>query len=139
MSARRPAPVVFLTAYRGQPARLLTLVRRVAAGDRMAFIRLHTALEPQVTAIVQAQLGEDDRAAEVAAATFLEVWQSADGQTAPGTDVAGWISGIAARRVGEQQDPRTRSHPSDHGDSPDESLRALLRHRAGRRSPFRRG
>jgi hypothetical protein len=139
MIARRPAPVVFLTEYRGQPSRLLMLLRRVAAADQVAFTRLHIALAPEVTAIVHERLGDGVRADEVAAATFLEAWQSAELHTAPGTDVAGWITGIAARRAGEQDDPRTKSHPSHLGYSPEEALAALLGLRAARRSPFRRG
>ncbi|RSM68480.1 hypothetical protein DMB66_13410 [Actinoplanes sp. ATCC 53533] len=140
MIARAPATVVFLTEYRGQPSRLLMLLRRVAAADQAAFGRLYIALEPDVTTIVHERIGDDDRAAEVAAATFLEAWQTADLHTAPGTDVAGWITGIAARRAGEQDDPRTRSHPSDQGYSPALTLDALLDHpKPARRSPFRRG
>jgi hypothetical protein len=49
------------------------------------------------------------------------------------------ITGIAARRAGEQDDPRTRAHPSHRGESPGVALEALLDHRPVRRSPFRRG
>ena len=133
------APVVFLTEYRDRPSRLLTLLRRVSAGDQIAFGRLYLALEPDVTTVVQEQVGDDREAGEIAAATFLEAWQSADLHTAPGTDVAGWITGIAARRAGEQDDPRTRAHPSHRGESPGVALEALLDHRPVRRSPFRRG
>jgi DNA-directed RNA polymerase specialized sigma24 family protein len=133
------APVVFLTEYRDRPARLLMLVRRVVAADQIAFGRLYLALEPDVTAVVQKQVGDERQAGEIAAATFLEAWQSAEQHTAPGTDVAGWITGIAARRAGEQHDPRTRSHPSRHDYSPGVALAALLKHPPARRSPFRRG
>jgi DNA-directed RNA polymerase specialized sigma24 family protein len=132
-------PVVFLTEYRDRPSRLLTLLRRVSAGDQIAFGRLYLALEPDVTTVVQEQVGDDREAGEITAATFLEAWQSADLHTAPGTDVAGWITGIAARRAGEQHDPRTRSHPSRHDYSPGVALAALLEHPPARRSPFRRG
>jgi len=131
--------VVFLTEYRREPTRLLMLLRRSAADDRDAFTRLYHALAPDVYAIVHASL-DDDRAGEVAAATFLEAWHSADLHTAPGTDVAGWITGIAARRAEEQDDPRTRAHPSNHTSySPGETLAGLLQRRSMRRSPFRRG
>ena len=133
------ATVVFLIEYRGRPPRLLMLLRRVAAADQGAFARLYVALEPDVAAVVHRQLSDEERAGEVAAATFLEAWQYADLHTAPGTDVAGWITGIAARRAGEQDDPRTRAHPSHRGESPGVALEALLDHRPVRRSPFRRG
>ena len=133
------AAVVFLTEYRGQPSRLLMLLRRAAAADQAAFARLHLALEAEVTAVVHRLLGDAERADEVVAATFLEAWQCADLHTAPGTDVAGWIVGIAARRAGEQDDPRTRSHPSGHDHSPALELAALLDIRPARRRPFRRG
>ncbi|AGZ43838.1 hypothetical protein [Actinoplanes friuliensis] len=129
--------VVFLPEYRREPARLLRLLRRAAAADRDAFTRLYQALAPDVDAAVHVTLG-GERADEVAAATFLEAWQSADLHTAPGTDVAGWIIGIAARRAGEQDDPRVRSHPSQHTYSPGETLAGLLQRRDTRRSPFRR-
>ena len=115
MIARRPTPVVFLTEYRGQPSRLLMLLRRVATADQVAFTRLHIALAADVAAIVHERLGDDERADEVTAATFLEARQSADLHTAPGTDVAGWITGIAARRAGEQEDPRTKIAPVPPG------------------------
>lgn len=139
MIARSPATVVYLTEYRGRPARLLSLLRRVAAADQAAFGRLYIALAPEVATIVHERIGDGDRAVEVVAATFLEAWQTADLHTAPGTDVAGWITGIAARRAGEQDDPRTRSHPSQQDYSPVLTLDALLDHRPVRRSPFRRG
>jgi DNA-directed RNA polymerase specialized sigma24 family protein len=139
MTARGTAPVVFLTEYRDRPARLLRLLRRVAAADRVAFSRLYIALEPDVTAIVHEHLADDERAGEVTAASFLEAWQSADLHTAPGTDVAEWVTGIAARRAGEQDDPRTRSHPARQDRSPGVALEGLLGHRASRRAPFRRG
>jgi RNA polymerase sigma-70 factor (ECF subfamily) len=132
------AAVVSLSEYRGQPARLLMLLRRVAAGDQAAFARLHLAVEPEVTATVHRLLGAGDRADEVTAAAFLEAWQCADLHTAPGTDVTGWIVGIAARRAGEQDDPRTRSHPSGQDHSAGVVLAELLDHRPARRSPFRR-
>lgn len=133
------ATVVFLTEYRDRPSRLLMLLRRVAAADQAAFARLYTALEPDVTAIVAEQLADHERAGEVTAATFLEMWQSADLHTEPGTDVAGWITGIAARRAGDQDDPRTRSQPAHQVHSAVVALEALLRRRPVRRSPFRRG
>jgi DNA-directed RNA polymerase specialized sigma24 family protein len=131
--------VVFLTEYRDRPGRLLMLLRRVAVADQVAFARLHQALETDVATIVHEQLGDDHRAGEVVAATFLEAWQNADLHTASGTDVAGWITGIAERRAGEQDDPRTRSHPSQQGYSAGVALEALLERRPARRSPFRRG
>ncbi|MBB4762104.1 hypothetical protein ACFQFC_38735 [Amorphoplanes digitatis] len=138
--------VVFLTEYRREPTRLLMLLRRSAADDRDAFTRLYHALSPDVYATVHAALG-DDRVNEVTAATFLEAWHSADLHTAPGTDVAGWIIGIAARRAEEQDEPAEQwdgpgagaSHPSHASCSPREMLAGLLKRRTMRRSPFRRG
>jgi len=132
-------PVVFLTAYRTQPARLLMLVRRMAANDRDAFTRLYDALLPEVAATVRPLRADPALADEVIAATFVEAWQSADLHTAPGTDVATWIDGIAARRGGESDDSRTRSHPSNSGYPPGTELEALLDIRPpGRRAATRR-
>lgn len=130
--------VVFLTEYRREPARLLMLLRRSAAADRDAFTRLYHALAPDVHATVREVL-DGDRAGEVTAAAFLEAWHSADLHTAPGTDVAGWIIGIAARRAEEQGDPRSATHPSHDAHSHGETLAGLLQRRSMRRSPFRRG
>jgi RNA polymerase sigma-70 factor (ECF subfamily) len=130
--------VVFLTEYRREPARLLRLLRRSAAADRDAFTRLYQALAPDVHATVRAVL-DGDRAHEVAAAAFLEAWHSADSHTAPGTDVAGWIIGIAARRAEEQGDPRVGAHPSYDAHTHGDTLAGLLQRRSLRRSPFRRG
>jgi hypothetical protein len=133
---RRPviSPVVFLTAYRTEPARLLMLIRRVASDDRDAFTRLYDALVPDVTATVRALLKDNARAGEITAATFLEAWQSADLHTAPGTDVAAWIHDIAARRAAEPDDPRRGSHPSTSGRPAGIALGALL----DRSAPSRR-
>jgi DNA-directed RNA polymerase specialized sigma24 family protein len=95
------AQIVFLPAYRTEPGRLLMLLRRAAADDRDAFTRLYDALLPQVTATARARLAKAGPILEVIAATFVEAWHCADQHTEHGTDVAGWINGIAARRAGE--------------------------------------
>ena len=132
-----PEPVVFLTAYRTEPARLLMLVRRMASNDRDAFTRLYDALLPDVTAIVRPLQQDPGRRDEVVAATFVEAWQSADLYTKPGTDVAAWIDGIAARRAAESDDPE--SYPSNAVYPPGTELGALLETRpSGRRPSARR-
>lgn len=95
------AQIVFLPAYRTEPGRLLRLLRRVAADDRYAFTRLYDALLPQVTATARDRLAKAGPIVEIIAATFVEAWHCADQHTGPGSDVAGWINGIAARRAGE--------------------------------------
>lgn len=65
---------------------LVDLVVRVAAGDRLAFAKLHAATSGE------AHAGPD---------TFVEVWWMARFHCEPGTDVAAWITGIARRRGGE--------------------------------------
>jgi RNA polymerase sigma-70 factor (ECF subfamily) len=132
-------PVVFLTAYRTEPARLLMLVRRMASNDREAFTRLYDALLPDVTAIVGPLRADPMEADEVIAATFVEAWQSAGLHTKPGTDVAGWIDEIAVRRAAEPDAPGLTSHPSSHAYPPGTELGALLEGRpGGRRPPVRR-
>ena len=131
-------PVVFLTMYRTGPARLLMLLRRTAADDLDAFTRLYEALLPGVVARVCDALDDAERIEEVTAATFLEVWQSAEEHTAAGTDVAGWITGIAARRAAEPDDPRAHSHPShpSQDERPSgQTLGTLLGRRAVQRRP----
>ena len=132
-------PVVFLTAYRTEPARLLMLVRRMASNDREAFTRLYDALLPDVTAIVGPLRDDPIEADEVIAATFVEAWQSADLHTKPGTDVAGWIDEIAVRRAGEPDDLGLMSQSSSYAYPPGTELGALLEDRStGRRPPVRR-
>jgi sigma-70-like protein len=132
-------PVVFLTAYRTEPARLLRLVRRMASNDRDAFIRLYDALLPDVTAIVRPRRDDPAAADDVIAATFVEAWQSADLHTRPGTDVAAWIDEIALRRAEEPDDLCGGSYPSASDYPPGTELGALLEDRpAGRRMPARR-
>jgi DNA-directed RNA polymerase specialized sigma24 family protein len=128
-------PVVFLTMYRTGPARLLMLLRRTAADDLDAFTRLYEALLPGVVARVCDALEDAERIEEVTAATFLEVWQSAEEHTEAGTDVAGWVTGIAARRAAEPVDPRARSHPSQDTRPSGETLGTLLGRRAVPRRP----
>jgi hypothetical protein len=69
------------------PDALVDLVVRVAAGDRLAFAKLHAATSGA------AQAGPD---------TFVEVWWMARFHCESGTDVAAWITGIARRRGGER-------------------------------------
>jgi RNA polymerase sigma-70 factor (ECF subfamily) len=97
--------VIVLAEYRTAPGRLLGLVRGTAAGDREAFTRLHDALASAVSTTVGAVVADTVRADAVASATFLEVWAAAGSHTAPGTDVAAWITGIALRRAEEPQVP----------------------------------
>lgn len=133
-------PVVFLTVYRTGRARLLMLLRRTAADDLDAFTRLYDALLPGVVSTVCDLLDDTERIEEVTAATFLEVWQSAEEHTADGTDVAGWVTGIAERRAAEPDDPRALSHPSQGARPSGQTLGTLLGRRAGpRRVRPRRG
>lgn len=127
--------VVFLTVYRTGSARLLMLLRRTAADDLDAFTRLYEALLPDVVATVCAALDDAEHIEEVTAATFLEVWQSAEEHTAAGTDVAGWITGIAARRAAEPDDPRAHSHPSQAERPSGQTLGTLLGRKAIQRRP----
>jgi RNA polymerase sigma-70 factor (ECF subfamily) len=116
------------------------LVRRMASNDdRDAFTRLYDALLPDVTAIVGPLRRDPAQADEIIAATFMEVWQSADLHTKPGTDVAGWIDEIAVRRATEPDDPRRMSHPSASGHPQGAALEVLLEGRSPRRhAPMRR-
>jgi RNA polymerase sigma-70 factor (ECF subfamily) len=128
-------PVVFLTAYRTEPARLLMLVRRMASNDRDAFTRLYDALLPDVTAIVRPRRDDPADADDVIAATFVEAWQSADLHTKPGTDVAAWIDEIAQRRADEPDDLCGTSYPSSSDYPPGTELGALLEDRSPGRHP----
>jgi hypothetical protein len=132
------APVVFLTAYRTEPARLLMLVRRMAENDRNAFSRFYDALLPEVTATVRPLRDNPVGADEVIAATFVEAWQSADLHIGPGSDVAAWIDEVAARRAAEPDDPHTRSHPSNSAYPPGAELEALLQGTSSSRRPVAR-
>ncbi len=125
------ATVIVLADYRTAPARLRGLVRGTAAGDRAAFSRLYDALASEVSTAVRGVVADTVRADAVASATFVEVWAAAGSHTAPGTDVAAWITGIALRRTGELQllDSTDPGHVCDGA-----ALAGLL----ARRSPARR-
>jgi DNA-directed RNA polymerase specialized sigma24 family protein len=95
------ATVTALAAYRTSPGRLLHLVRCTAALDRQAFTRLYDALKPAVTATVGELADDPARADAITAATFVMVWQTAIRNTAAGTDVTAWVTGIAVDLTAE--------------------------------------
>jgi len=103
------ASVTALAAYRTSPGRLLDLVRRTAALDGEAFNRLYDALKPTVVATVGELTDDPARADAITSATFVMVWQTALVNTAAGTDVTAWVSGIAVRLTAEPVDAATRS------------------------------
>ena len=133
--------VVSMAEYRTGPIRLLMLVRRVAAEDRGAFTRLYDALVVQVSATVRDILADPVRVDMVTSATFVEAWRSAGCHTAPGTDVAAWITSVAIRRAREPCPVGGSRHPSTLDDPVDAvELAALMDRRfAGRRSGGGRG
>ena len=121
------ASVTALAAYRTSPGRLLHLVRCTAALDRQAFTRLYDALKPVVTATVDELADDPARADAITSATFVMVWQTAIRNTAAGTDVTAWVTGIAVDLMAE---PAGTARPGV-------TLKALLsggkRHIGGRR------
>ena len=98
------ATVIALAAYRTSPGRLLQLVRCTAALDREAFTRLYDALEPAVTATVGELADDPARVDAITSATFVMVWHAAIANTASGTDVMAWVTGIAVRLATEPGD-----------------------------------
>jgi len=102
----------FVSSYLPQPRqnpdndRLLSLVRRAAAGERAVFAEFRQALSPGMRDTLAATLPAPDAAA-VASAVLVEAWLLARFHIAPGTDVSTWIATIARRRAAE------RSHRAD--------------------------
>jgi RNA polymerase sigma-70 factor (ECF subfamily) len=124
-------PVVSLTDYRTGPERLRVLVRRVASHDRRAFARLYDALAPMITTAVYDIVVDRLRAEAITAAVFLEVWRCADRHIAPGTDVVGWIAGLALQEA--ETTPTTEELRNRQGDG--RTLAQLLQRRAVRSGP----
>jgi len=92
------------------PDRLFALVRQVGGGDRRAFAALHDAMSVEVRTRVGPRL-TDPAAASVTTAVFIEVWMLARFHTTPGTNVNGWVLGIADRRAGERRGDRSTGRP----------------------------
>jgi DNA-directed RNA polymerase specialized sigma24 family protein len=79
------------------------LVTRVAGGDRTAFRRLHARLHTAVCDQVAAILSRRADVPAVVNSTFVEVWWLSRHHTAPGSDIRGWIAGIATARATERE------------------------------------
>jgi DNA-directed RNA polymerase specialized sigma24 family protein len=91
---------------------LTRLVRRIADRDRSAFCELFDALSGRLFAAMRSRLRDEQRAGDITAATFVEVWWMARHHRAAGDDPAVWIVDIAARRAAD----RMRAgavHPGD--------------------------
>jgi hypothetical protein len=103
---------------------LNSLIRQIALGDRAALRLLYDALWEAVGGEIR-QLLPDPQAAEGALyATFVEVWWLARFHVADDTDVAAWISVVAAYRALER---RSIAEPvADDADSPRVALAGLL-------------
>jgi DNA-directed RNA polymerase specialized sigma24 family protein len=106
-------PVISLSGYRTGPARLLMLVRRTASDDRAAFTRLYEALAAGVSATVRDAVDDPVLVDTITSDTFVEVWRSACSHTAPGTDVAAWVTSIATRRAGHRHADDGPGHADD--------------------------
>lgn len=82
---------------------LLSLLRRVAREDREAFADLHNTLSPLVHERLRAVTPSTGITGGIVAATFIEVWWHARYHVAPDSDVVGWVTEIADRRMGDWQ------------------------------------
>jgi DNA-directed RNA polymerase specialized sigma24 family protein len=70
--------------------------------------------------------------------TFVEVWRSACSHTAPGTDVAAWVTSIATRRAGHRHADDGPGHADDGPGRPAGAamtVAALLEYRPRGRHP----
>lgn len=80
-------------------AGLARLVVRIAGHDRTAFAELFDAQWTTLLAHVHCGMPDHARAEQIATASFVEVWWLARYHTGANTDVATWITEIAARRT----------------------------------------
>lgn len=72
----------------------LTLVQRIAEGDREAFERLYRAYAPRLGRFLLRMVGSQDLAEEALNDTLLVVWQKAE-RFEPRARVSSWLYGIA--------------------------------------------
>lgn len=107
------------------------LVTRIAGGDRGAFRTLYERFHrPVETHVRHLPLAAD--VPSIVAATFVEVWWLARHHT--GTEVRGWVLGIADRRAAD----RHGSPPMDWPQPRESSHVALAHLLGGRHRPSRR-
>jgi hypothetical protein len=78
-----------------------TLVELISRGSVPAFDALFTRTLPAARAVLTTHLPGADRAGEVLAASYVEVWWLAGCHRAPEVDVTTWITGIVRRRAAE--------------------------------------
>ncbi len=86
------------------------LMRRVAAGDAIAFTRLVERHAPMVHAIAWRMLGDAAEAEDVVQETFVKAWVNARGWAPAGGGLGGWLRRISTNACLDRlRRPRTMS------------------------------
>lgn len=80
-------------------ARIATLLRRIAAGDRAAFASLYDATSPAVYGMLVGMLRSPAVAEEVAQEVYVEVWRKAGSFDPARGSAETWISLLARSRA----------------------------------------
>ncbi len=78
-------------------------IEAISGGSRPAFAALLDRTSGAVRAAPAGRVRHPARAAEVFAATYVEVWWLAGCHVAPTIDVLGWITCILRRRIADAQ------------------------------------
>ncbi len=82
-----------------EDAQLVTLLGRVACGDRNAFSRLYQAMSPRMFGLCLRLLKRQDLAEEVLQDAFVRIWHHAGEYHAERGTPAGWMLTVARYRA----------------------------------------
>jgi len=112
----------------GHRDHLDVIVRRVAAGDRVALRRLYAFLAMPVWRAAVNALGDQIHAMAVTRSTFLEVWHLARHHGTRRTGTGAWVAVIVAGRIADRLRILDGSSPlpADHDGHMDRELASLL-------------
>lgn len=90
----------------------MTLMQRIADGDRAALAALYRALEKPVYRFIQSRLNDPFESSDILHDVFIEVWRSAS-RFEGRSKVQTWIFGIAYRKVIDRHRKAGRTHLTD--------------------------
>jgi RNA polymerase sigma-70 factor (ECF subfamily) len=92
------------------------LLRRIAAGDKLAFRELYTGTAPQLFAVVLRILRRRDLAEEAMHDTWIRIWTKAGTYRPERGDALGWMISIARYRALDLQRSARAARLVDDGD-----------------------
>jgi RNA polymerase sigma factor (sigma-70 family) len=84
------------------------LARGLAAGDEACLAAAYARWSPLVHALARRALGDDREAEDVTQLVFLGIWRGRHGYRPERGTIAGWVVGIARRKIADALTARTR-------------------------------